>query len=100
MNIALIIAVLALIISLAVGLLAFGTFMALAHMAKLHEAFRNGVRGMAGAADEAFKSDRSRIFSIEKFLIRVFEMEEVMSKNPGDTDISSNVTKKDGGFKN
>lgn len=100
MNAALIISIVALVVALAAGLLAVANLLALGHLARLHEALKQSVRGVAGAADAAFKSDRERIFSVERFLIRVFEIKEVLGKDTGDTNIEDNMSKKDGGFKN
>jgi len=101
MNAALIIAIAALIIALAAGLLALGNLLALGHLARLHEAFKQNVRGIAGAADHAFKNDRDRIGAVERFLFHVFKLGQfVQEHTESGIDAALSDTKKDGGFKN
>ena len=101
MNAALITAIAALVIAVGALLLALGNLLALGHLAKLHEAFKFGVRGMAGAADRAFKDDRDRIGAVERFLFHVFKLGQfVKEHSESGIDAALSDTKKDGGFKN
>ena len=73
----LVVAVIAVVLAVLAGLGALASMLALGALAKDLEAFKNGVRGMAGAADEGFASDRLRLSQIEKFLVQVFKLDEL-----------------------
>lgn len=68
-------------------------------LARDHEAFKAGVRGMAGAADEAFVNDRTRIGRIEQFLVLLNDFFVAKSQQP-DTDLRAQVSPKKDDFKN
>lgn len=89
----LIVAVLALVIALGAGALALLAVLAAGATHRDHEAFKVGVRGMAGTADKNFADDRSRIFALERFIVTVFKLDEMFGlKQPQATDVSGELT--------
>ncbi len=72
------------VLALLALLLGLANVLAIGGIYKDYLTFKEGVRRMAEVADGAFAGDRKRIFDIEKFLVVVFKLDELLGvKIPG-----------------
>jgi len=90
------------ILFLATIIFVLGLMLVIGKLSSDLEAFKAGVRGMAGAADKAFIEDRTMIHEVVKFLVAVHGLHEITGTGKqASTDLQTQVSpKKSGEFKN
>ena len=73
-------------------LFVLGLMLAIGAVSTDLDAFKKGVRNMAGAADSGFLSDRKRLAHVEQFLVVAFKLDELFNRAKSDTpSLSSQV---------